>query len=542
MHILKFLFICYPGGGEIFLLIFIISYLPTKIRHIVKWIFLIISGSIFISDMFLLYSFQDVLDQAKIEIIAGTNPRTVIEFVKMYIMHPFVLVTLLIIAVLVILLNHYFKRRPFSISLKLSRWHKACSCLVILSFILSVVGLGKVIAKTYWSSVKTGEPIEMEQIGQFFYVDVSLNRFFMDAYAAYASIGNIQKINDELLAHREDILENYSDIPYVIFVLGESTDRNKMSVYGYRLKTNPLLEKRMDRDNIYFFDDTIACDTNTTGAMRKIFTFAEKDDKKEWYENADLMDILHDAGYKTYWISNQSPVNIYGNMDRIYSMQASKSEFTATQGGQTGTVKSHLDEELFPLLDEELRQPTGKDFYVLHLYGTHGAYNLRYPSGFAEFTAEDEDGDNFKQKQTKAEYDNAVLYNDWIMNEIIRRFEDKDAIVIYISDHGEEVYDGRDFAGHSSETHGNVHMIETPMMIWTSNEFAEKRPELVQRMRSSVHRPYRTDWLINTMLDFMQIRVPSFDASKSVINPAFMERTRMWNGKPYVHHVDKSEV
>ena len=85
-------------------------------------------------------------------------------------------------------------------------------------------------------------------------------------------------------------------------------------------------------------------------------------------------------------------------------------------------------------------------------------------------------------------------------------------------------------------------MIETPMMIWTSNEFAEKRPELVQRMRSSVHRPYRTDWLINTMLDFMQIRVPSFDASKSVINPAFMERTRMWNGKPYVHHVDKSEV
>ena len=34
-----------------------------------------------------------------------------------------------------------------------------------------------------------------------------------------------------------------------------------------------------------------------------------------------------------------------------------------------------------------------------------------------------------------------MLYDDAIVDEIIRRFEDKDALVIFISDHGEEVYD-----------------------------------------------------------------------------------------------------
>ena len=33
-----------------------------------------------------------------------------------------------------------------------------------------------------------------------------------------------------------------------------------------------------------------------------------------------------------------------------------------------------------------------------------------------------------RQMQVRAEYDNAVLYNDFVVNEIIKRFEDKNAI------------------------------------------------------------------------------------------------------------------
>ena len=41
-----------------------------------------------------------------------------------------------------------------------------------------------------------------------------------------------------------------------------------------------------------------------------------------------------------------------------------------------------------------------------------------------------------------SEYDNATLYNDSIVDQIVRRFANEDAIVIYVPDHGEECFEG----------------------------------------------------------------------------------------------------
>ena len=66
--------------------------------------------------------------------------------------------------------------------------------------------------------------------------------------------------------------------------------------------------------------------------------------------------------------------------------------------------------------------------------GTHIDYSMRYPKEFKKFSPEDEQGlntINLSQK-IRAEYDNAVLYNDFVVNEIIKRFETRNAIIIYI--------------------------------------------------------------------------------------------------------------
>ena len=39
------------------------------------------------------------------------------------------------------------------------------------------------------------------------------------------------------------------------------------------------------------------------------------------------------------------------------------------------------------------------------------------------------------------DYDNATYYNDYVINQIISLFEQEEAIVIYLSDHGEECFD-----------------------------------------------------------------------------------------------------
>ncbi|MBQ6005246.1 MAG: sulfatase-like hydrolase/transferase [Selenomonadaceae bacterium] len=128
------------------------------------------------------------------------------------------------------------------------------------------------------------------------------------------------------------------------------------------------------------------------------------------------------------------------------------------------------------------------------------------------------------------------MYNDFIVNEIIRRFEEKDAVIIYISDHGEEVFEnGREFAGHSMEESGNRNMIEIPAIIWASKKFRQSYPEKISALNAALDRPYRTDYLIHALLDLLDIRTTSFEPEKSILNARFdSSLPRIYNQQPYI--------
>lgn len=339
---------------------------------------------------------------------------------------------------------------------------------------------------------------------------------------------------DKVINSKKVILtKNESTIPYVVFIMGESTDKNHMGIYGYKNNTTPLLEKREVDDELYVFQDVIASANYTNASLGNVFTFHEKGSSKQWYEYENLFDILKAAGYYTSWISNQETTGVYGSTAHVYASRCDVSKFTEIRDSRT--IHRFYDDKLLPLLDDSLSVEKQKQFFVIHLEGTHEEYKERYPKEFEKFSMYDENGSNDKQRQIKAEYDNAVLYNDFIVNEIIRRFEDMNAIIIYISDHGNEVCEESDFHGHSSETVGNLHMIEIPMLIWTSKRFKEAYPTVDKKIRSSINHPYMTDDLINTILNLMDIEVNDYDKKKSIINDDFdFTRKRIYNGKEYV--------
>ena len=63
--------------------------------------------------------------------------------------------------------------------------------------------------------------------------------------AATTSVENIrafEKLKEEVLSDVE-IAENHSDTPYVVFILGESTTRDRMNLYGYPLENTPNLDE-----------------------------------------------------------------------------------------------------------------------------------------------------------------------------------------------------------------------------------------------------------------------------------------------------------
>ncbi|MBR6712890.1 MAG: sulfatase-like hydrolase/transferase [Selenomonadaceae bacterium] len=510
------------GAFALFILTAAIHLLPLKIRRPLQIVSIILFAIVFVVNIFLLQKFSVPLNLDTLQILLGTNPAEAKEFLQEYVLNFKILGSLAAFIALLTALS--FGLKKFFATRSEKRLQRLAIDLLIILF-----------------------------LPMLFYVYVALNALlnvtnsiflnttpwrtvnFINDLFKTAPIGSEEKIFAEMdkQLETEKILANASDIPWVVFVLGESTDRNHMQLYGYRLPTTPRLNARFERGEIFRFNDTIACANNTAPAMARIFTFAEKDEpQNDWYLRANLFDILRRTDYHTVWLSNQSPLGLWGNFDKYFSARCDEKFFIEAE--DKIAQQRQVDGVLLPVLDKFLAAPTAeKNFYLIHLYGTHQSYKERYPAEFEKFSAHDENKPHESWRQITAKYDNAVFYNDFIVDEIIRRFEDKNAVLIYISDHGDEVFEGHDFFGHSMEEVGNVHVIEIPALVWASKEFCERYPEKISAIKAALDRPYRTDYLIHAVLDLMDIRTTSFDASKSIINEKFKTRPRIYNGEPY---------
>ena len=189
-------------------------------------------------------------------------------------------------------------------------------------------------------------------------------------------------------------------------------------------------------------------------------------------------------------------------------------------------------------MDDAIAHGSGKDFYVIHLMGGHGLYYFRYPYLFTKFLKDDlaaPENSYSEAKRTEiAQYANAIYYNDYIVSSLIEKFADKNALVVYLPDHGEAVYDNdSNMSGHVEE-HPNRYMLEVPLIIYGSPAWRAAHPEKWQQICVAVQRSYMTDDMIHTLLDLFDIRTPEYDASKSLVNAAFkVHRTRIVQGVDY---------
>ena len=141
--------------------------------------------------------------------------------------------------------------------------------------------------------------------------------------------------------------------------------------------------------------------------------------------------------------------------------------------------------------------------------GSHDRFSERYPEEFSYFTTTDYPGIPESQRSVLASYDNSVRYTDWVINRVFDEFKNDEAIVIYFSDHGLDLfYTRNDYYHHAiiSDPESCKVASEIPFLIYPSASFCEKYPETVARIANSTHREWRTDDLIYTIMDIAGIR------------------------------------
>ncbi len=511
--------LCMLGEGFVRLgaMSFFVTVLCCWLPQWAKRLFLGVFFVLFLVDAFTLFHYSSVLDSGMFQVIFETNPKETAEYFTMQAAH-----------VLMVLLGGIGAGLLFWRFL-LPRLVAALSCHA--RFLAAGIFVGLLLFTAATVDAYTDEEQEIAKDYPMYFSVCRLADIVPSAYHEVRSAEYVSYFYDRM---EVTLTRNESTIPYVVFVLGESTSRHHMGIYGYALPTTPHLSARNEAGELAVFRDVISPHAGTMAVLKTLFSFYDvscEEAGSVWYEYGNLFDILKKAGYHTAWLSNQESAGFYGTVGRAFASRCDDGRFTMVSS-HTIDLAERYDEQVLPLLDSALSMAGTKNFFVVHLMGAHEDYKRRYPQEFSRFTAEDEQGDfSEKQKKLRAEYDNSLLYNDYIVDEIIRRFEDKNAVIVYISDHAEEVYDmGRDVASHGDET--SARQREIPMLIWTSQSFRQSYPELAGRMQEAVSNPYVTDSIIHTLLDLMGIETMEYREERSILRQGMENRT-LKGGMPY---------
>ncbi|WP_120861598.1 phosphoethanolamine transferase [Helicobacter pylori] len=487
-----------------FLIGFVVYYgctlIPKKrLRYSLEWLF-IGSGIIFsVAEIFTLFMFKMPFSKGLIDTLLATNSSETMAFIKSYknylFYYAFILIALLI-------------------AIKIIRFRALVPSVIAGVLGLSILTIGSV------RNIK--HPTKNDAILKRSLFSLSLSRGF---YSAYLSLFDRQQaikfysfLNSLYLP--SDYLSSMGDVSNVVLVIGESTSRNFMQLYGYSVPNNPLLselanERERESNNLFVFSDKISKEAHTSDVFESLLNYSNAETNKPWYHYHNMIDIFKRSHYETFWLEKQI-VDEWGITQNLVSNRSKNRYYILGNYGA-------YDEELVKFYSKNVQpQLKSKNFIVFHLLGSHFQYADRFPKSFAKFKPSDLSFSNLhvsndRDKQIVADYVNSLYYNDAVLNGIFNLFKDKDAIVFYLSDHAQDVFESGSTYGHRCSKAG----LEIPFMIYVSDIFKEKHPEKVKLIKNALNKPFMSDDLIHSLLPLVGIRTKDEIESKNLFSPQF---------------------
>ena len=455
-----------------YLLAFPVPFLPSLCRKIYKAITLLSALFVYTIDIFLLllYNASFGSNKSVASAILATNPAEAQEYMDVYITADRILIVLVLISI-PILFSYYLRKSGFQFNI---RARKVLATLLFVSITITIVKCDKI---------------------------KDSNLYYL-----------LTKECPNLCKYRQnpDVVCSGESVGDIVVIIGESYSKYNSSLYGYDKETTPLLRSMRDDNNLFVYENaTSACLTTIPAIKSIMMAYADNmSDSIEWYNCLTLIEVMQKAGYKTYWLSNQSKTGVYDNEVGRFAELCDEACFVGDK--HSGLDRNNKDEELLPVLEKCLSDTTetsSPKFIIMQLMGSHAEYSRRYPSSFSKFNASDYNVSHShlssENRDILAKYDNSVLYNDYVVYELMKRLEKEDAFVAYFSDHGQDVFNSSDdYAGHATNSARSKQVAcAIPFMVYTTSLFQEKHPSLQNKIETSTYKKFCTDIVMYTIMD-----------------------------------------
>ena len=321
--------------------------------------------------------------------------------------------------------------------------------------------------------------------------------------------------------------------PNIVLIIGESYNRHHSSQYGHTMPTTPRQQKLEKQGRLVKYTDVVSPWNLTSFVFKLLFSMYSVGDKGEWCDYPLFPELFRKAGYHVTFLTNQF---LPKAKEAVYDFSGgfflNNPKLSAAQFDTRNTQLHRYDEDLLKDYDELQGQNTDHNLIIFHLLGQHVQYRQRSPKERKLFRGDDykelKPNLNARERQTLADYDNAILYNDSVVTEIVKKFENEDAIVIYVPDHGEECYEGdmHFFCRmHSAKIDARLAHAEfdIPMWIWCSRKYIKKRPEVFRQVVNARNRRFMTDALAHMLLYLGGIHARDYNEQLNLLSPEYNE-------------------
>ena len=294
-----------------------------------------------------------------------------------------------------------------------------------------------------------------------------------------------------------------------VLVIGESARRDHFGLYGYERPTTPLLAQQ---SNLIVFRDVVTQAAYTSGSVPLLLTRGRVEDPQRARGERSILSLFGEIGFGTQWLSTQQREPYAVAINRC-SSEAHEQVFAEDQ----------YDGALVGMLSRSLANAGSKRFIVIHTMGSHFPYDRRRPPSYARFVATD---DTWRAALVR-DYDDSVLYTDYVLSELIRTLSATPGVkaLLYVADHGENLRDDdRNLIGHYM---GNQYDLPIPMLLWYSNELAARWPAKIAAAKRSSTMRVSTRSVFYTLADLAGATFddPSLE-TLSLLRPTFRETTR----------------
>lgn len=536
----------------------VLTVIPAKVRRWVSLALYVVLYGVALTDVFCFWKFGSVISPSMLMLVGETDSREAGEFLSTYLSLDVLSSPVAWIMLLFILHSLVDLRKPLCRLLKVdyaklqARFHfgflrffhrymlyPECGMLVLALLAWSVVtswgnkrGMARLMTADTIGSI---EHILTEPDHGEFYLPI-----YRLAFSVYSNHLASQQVDKCVAASKRVVVDSCSfRSPTIVLIIGESYSKAHCQLYGYPQKNTPR-QRRLERGGwLTKFNDVVSCWNLTSFVFKNVLSMHVVGEKGEWCDYPLFPELFRKAGYQVTFLTNQfllaagQAVYDFSGGFFLNDPVLSKAQFDLRN-----TSLHRFDEGLLSDYDNFLNEGKinlkGNNLIIFHLIGQHVSYNTRYPKDRAKWHADDYKelrpdiaGDHYRRRMIAA-YDNACLYNDSIVTQIVKRFEDKDAIVVYMPDHGEEIFEpGRDIIcrNHSAAVDWPLahYEFEVPFWIWCSRKYAHREPEVFKAIKDAKNRRFMTDALPHMMVWLAGISSKDYNDKYNLLSPNYDE-------------------